>query len=113
MSQDSTYDRLPHRYTEGDTAPAIAGQLRDDGGNPINIAGYQFTLRLERASGDVLIKAGAITDAANGRFVFGDPWLATDFIPGFAQVASIEVEDAGGNIQTLPRFLIDVERRLA
>lgn len=112
MSQDSTYEAVKHRYTEGDTGPPLICEYLDATGTAVDITGYTITLRVDSPNG-LVTKAAILTDPTNGIFRFGDPWVSTDLVEGYAQVAEIEFIDTGAVKFTAPKFLIDVERRIA
>ena len=112
MSQDSTYEAVKHRYTEGDTGPPLICTYVDATGTAIDVTGYTITLRID-APGGVVTKTATLSDPTNGVFQFGDPWGASDLVEGYAQVCEIELIDTGAVKITAPKFLLNVERRIA
>lgn len=109
---DNEYEVVKHRYTENDTGPPLICTYTDSTGTAIDITGWTITLHVDRPT-SVLTVTATLSDPTNGIFQFGDPWGATDFVPGFGQVAEIQLVDLSGVIVTAPKFVIDVEREIA
>lgn len=80
-------------YTQNDTLPFLTGQLENDDGSPLSLAGWGVQLHIQFSSENVLIKTAVVTDEENGVFYFkfdeGDLSLTGTF-PAEIQLTSAD-----------------------
>ncbi len=106
------------KMVAGDTLPELIGRVEDiaewvsvDGVRrhpPLNLTGYTLKLIIRRPKGKpILIKTAAITDAANGLFIFS--WEPTDMVGGQQQAAEIQMVDPNGRTTTFADIEFNVE----
>jgi len=108
MSCSSTADwtLFPHVYHEEDTLPELVCVIED-----YNISSATVRIKIERPDGTILSKDATILDGPQGQCKWG--WVDTDWQAGYGQRATIELETAGGDIQTITRLLFNVAVKLS
>lgn len=100
--------RVPHLWTEGDTAPKLGTFTLPDG---LLVSDFTIELLLERSDG--VVETIAATGLGGSQFEFA--WLATTLIPGRNQRAQIKTTRISDSAVETPSttLLIDVQERVA
>lgn len=103
MSRTAWQRKAPDAYwKQGDTAPAIAEQLFDGNGDPVNLAGASVKF-MAWFPGDAAVKINAsatVTDAATGKVSYTPTALNTDTAGDL--LVEWQVTFGGGAIETFP-----------
>lgn len=102
---------IDYTFTENDTDTPITCQNLSDTNRAESVAGETITLHVHRPGATVLEKSATVTDAANGQFQFD--FSDGDLVSGRGQYCEIQFDDGAGGIETVAKFLINVDPEVA
>lgn len=89
-------------FSSGDRLPNLNGKLN----SLSDLSGYTVRLTLQRPSPSVVLVKNVVVSAGN---FFSFTWAAGELVTGERQLAVLQLVDGAGLIQTLGRFLINVD----
>ncbi len=89
------------RWKRGSTAPAIADQLLDAAGDPINLSGVTVKFVMGPVAGTATVHSATVVGAATGNVQYS--WGTADLAVAGLYAAYWRLEYNGGAIEKLPQ----------